>query len=49
VLLWVGVPAGIAAMLSLGFTILITGAMHEDGLADCADGFWGGWTRERRL
>ncbi len=27
----------------------MTGAMHEDGLADCADGFWGGWTRTRRL
>ena len=25
------------------------GAMHADGLADCADGFWGGWTIERRL
>ena len=23
--------------------------MHEDGLADTADGFWGGWTAERRL
>ena len=29
--------------------VLATGAMHEDGLADCADGFWGGWTVERRL
>jgi adenosylcobinamide-GDP ribazoletransferase len=27
----------------------LTGALHEDGLADCADGFWGGHTRERRL
>jgi len=23
--------------------------MHEDGLADSADGLWGGWTVERRL
>lgn len=23
--------------------------MHEDGLADCADGFWGGFERARRL
>jgi adenosylcobinamide-GDP ribazoletransferase len=26
-----------------------TGALHEDGLADTVDGFFGGWTRERRL
>ena len=29
--------------------ILLSGAMHEDGLADCADGFFGGATRERKL
>lgn len=29
--------------------IVLTGALHEDGLADCADGFWGGATPERRL
>jgi adenosylcobinamide-GDP ribazoletransferase len=29
--------------------IVLTGAMHEDGLADTADGFWGGFTPERRL
>ncbi|MEO0751976.1 MAG: adenosylcobinamide-GDP ribazoletransferase, partial [Pseudomonadota bacterium] len=28
---------------------LITGALHEDGLADTCDGLWGGWTPERRL
>ena len=28
---------------------MMTGAMHEDGLADTADGFWGGWTVARRL
>ena len=28
---------------------LTTGAMHEDGLADSADGLWGGWTVEQRL
>src|SRR3974390_1911273 len=32
-------PAG---MLALAATILITGAMHEDGLADTVDGFGGG-------
>lgn len=29
--------------------VLLTGAMHEDGLADCADGFGGGVTRDRKL
>jgi adenosylcobinamide-GDP ribazoletransferase len=38
-----------AAMLALAATILITGAMHEDGLADAADGFGGGKTREQQL
>lgn len=40
---------GVAAALTLGTAAMLTGAMHEDGLADCADGFWGGWDRERRL
>lgn len=44
-----GLSAGLVAGIVLGVQILATGAMHEDGLADCADGFWGGWTRERRL
>jgi hypothetical protein len=38
-----------AAMLALGATILVTGAMHEDGLADAADGFGGGKTAEQKL
>lgn len=44
-----GVPPGVAAILILGSQIVLTGALHEDGLADTADGFWGGHTRERRL
>ena len=39
-------PATVAAVLA---TILVTGAFHEDGLADSADGVWGGWTTQRRL
>ncbi|MFY0692100.1 MAG: adenosylcobinamide-GDP ribazoletransferase [Paracoccaceae bacterium] len=44
-----GTGAGLAAALSLTALIVMTGAMHEDGLADTADGFWGGWEPERRL
>ncbi|WP_102110440.1 adenosylcobinamide-GDP ribazoletransferase, partial [Oceaniglobus roseus] len=33
----------------LGTGAALTGGLHEDGLADTVDGFWGGWTRERRL
>lgn len=47
--LLVSIPATITALLILATLTLCTGAMHEDGLADCADGFWGGHTAERRL
>ena len=42
-------PAAAAALLALGFGALVTGALHEDGLADVADGFGGGLTRDRKL
>ncbi len=48
-ILELGLPGGIAAALVLAASVIITGAMHEDGLADTADGLWGGWDRERRL
>lgn len=44
-----GLPAGIAAGLVLSVQIVLTGAMHEDGLADTADGLWGGYAPDRRL
>ena len=47
--LWLGLGPGIAALIVLGAGAALTGAMHEDGLADSMDGLWGGWTRERRL
>ncbi len=47
--LGLGLPAGPAAALVLLAQIVVTGALHEDGLADCADGFWGGYESERRL
>lgn len=42
-------PVSIAVALSMACTLLLTGAFHEDGLADSADGFGGGYTRERVL
>ncbi len=39
----------IASGLSLGATLLLTGAFHEDGFADVCDGFGGGYTKERVL
>jgi adenosylcobinamide-GDP ribazoletransferase len=39
----------IAVLLSLMAGILVTGAFHEDGLADVFDAFGGGWTKEKIL
>ncbi len=47
--LWVGVPVWGVAGLMLAAQIVITGALHEDGLADSVDGLWGGWDRAHRL
>lgn len=44
-----GLPPAIAAVLSIGALVLTTGALHEDGLADTADGFGGGRDRESTL
>lgn len=42
-------PLPLAVLLSMTATIVFTGALHEDGLADSCDGFVGGWTREQIL
>ncbi len=46
---WLNLPPAIAAAIALATTMLVTGCLHEDGLADVADGFGGGATRERKL
>jgi len=47
--LWLGLSAGLAAGLCLITLVVVTGALHEDGLADAADGLWGAWHKDRRL
>jgi adenosylcobinamide-GDP ribazoletransferase len=44
-----GVPDLAAAALALGASAMLTGALHEDGLADVADGFGGGRDRVSKL
>lgn len=39
----------LAAVLGISLSVAVTGGFHEDGLADTADGFGGGWTRQRKL
>lgn len=50
---WLGAVFGLsplpAAFVTLGATAFLTGALHEDGLADCADGFGGGHGRAAKL
>ncbi|NPD17339.1 adenosylcobinamide-GDP ribazoletransferase [Xinfangfangia sp. D13-10-4-6] len=53
VLLWLGgllsLPPGIQAAAALALMAMLTGGLHEDGLADTADGLFGGRDPERRL
>ena len=42
-------PVSIALLLGMAATLLVTGAFHEDGLADAVDGFGGGWTKPQVL
>ena len=42
-------PSLVSAVLVVALDAWLTGAMHLDGLADTADGFGGGWSREDAL
>ncbi|WP_345813176.1 adenosylcobinamide-GDP ribazoletransferase [Paraburkholderia sp. PREW-6R] len=42
-------PASVAVLLSMATSLLVTGAFHEDGLADCVDAFGGAYTQEDAL
>lgn len=44
-----GLPMTAAVLLAMASTIWLTGAFHEDGLADMADGLGGGQTVEKKL
>jgi adenosylcobinamide-GDP ribazoletransferase len=39
----------VAAILAVATAVAVTGAFHEDGLADTFDGLWGGWEPQRRI
>jgi adenosylcobinamide-GDP ribazoletransferase len=39
----------VACVFALAAMILCTGGVHEDGLADTADGIGGGWSKEDKL
>ena len=45
---WEAAPS-LAALIALSINTVLTGALHEDGLADTADGFGGGRDREHAL
>lgn len=42
-------PLTVVALLVVVYLVVITGCLHEDGLADSVDGFGGGWEREKVL
>ncbi|MEM9733016.1 MAG: adenosylcobinamide-GDP ribazoletransferase [Pseudomonadota bacterium] len=44
-----GLSGTLLAWIAIATLVITTGALHEDGLGDVVDGFWGGHERERKL
>lgn len=42
------IPPFVAATLAMSIGLVLTGALHEDGLGDVVDAFWGAWDQEER-
>jgi len=42
-------PNYVAILFSMLCSVILTGGIHEDGLADVCDGFGGGWNKEKIL
>jgi len=47
--LFLGLSPLLSASLAVIALVIITGGLHEDGLADVSDGFWGGQSVEKKL
>jgi adenosylcobinamide-GDP ribazoletransferase len=43
------IGATMGGFLAVTVLVVLTGGLHLDGLGDCADGLFGGWSVERRL
>ena len=48
-LLIIQVPVAISAVITICFIVILTGALHEDGLADTADGLGGGEDKKSKI
>ena len=42
-------PTPVVAILDVGLLMILTGALHVDGLGDTADGLYGNWPKEKAL
>ena len=45
--IFINLPTFLSCVIAIAFSVIITGAFHEDGLADMADGFGAGGSPEK--